>query len=85
MTLMRRIQAPIKVTIVAYVLSLNCDPKFAGVEPKDPMSKAFDKFGLDSNTQDFVGHAMCLYRNDEYVFLSFVSCIYCLCCVQLQE
>ena len=24
------------------------------------------KFGLDENTCDFVGHALALYRNDEY-------------------
>ncbi|CAH1795750.1 unnamed protein product [Owenia fusiformis] len=27
----------------------------------------YKKFGLDQNTQDFVGHAISLYRNDEYI------------------
>lgn len=36
------------------------------------MKKAFDKFSLDANTRDFVGHAMCLYRDDEYVW--YISC-----------
>lgn len=31
------------------------------------MSAVFAKFGLDANTQDFVGHAMALFRTDEYL------------------
>ena len=31
------------------------------------MSKAFEKFGLDQNTIDFIGHALALHRDDEYV------------------
>jgi len=30
------------------------------------MDDVFKKFSLDENTQDFVGHALCLYRDDEY-------------------
>ncbi|EUB57627.1 Rab GDP dissociation inhibitor alpha [Echinococcus granulosus] len=33
---------------------------------KCTMQAVFDKFGVDNNTQDFVGHAICLYRNDDY-------------------
>lgn len=40
---------------------------FIEVDPKGPMKRAFDKFGLDQNTTDFIGHAMCLYKTDEYV------------------
>ena len=29
------------------------------------MSKAFEKFGLDQNTVDFVGHALALHRDDK--------------------
>ena len=29
------------------------------------MKEVYDKFGLDENTQDFVGHAIALYHNDE--------------------
>ena len=32
-----------------------------------PMSKLYEKFGLDSNTQDFTGHALALHRDDEYL------------------
>ena len=37
------------------------------IDPKAPMSAAFQKFGLDQNTVDFVGHALALHRDDEYV------------------
>lgn len=40
---------------------------FQGVEPRQTMSDAFEKFGLDKNTVDFIGHALCLYRDDEYL------------------
>jgi len=33
---------------------------------KQPMSDIFTKFKFDSNVQDFVGHAICLYRDDKY-------------------
>jgi len=43
---------------------------FQGIDPNStPMSAVFNKFGLDANTQDFVGHAMALYRTDEYLSL----------------
>lgn len=38
-----------------------------GLTPKAPMEKAFEKFGLDQNTVDFIGHALALYRDDEYI------------------
>lgn len=31
------------------------------------MKACFEKFGLDSETADFTGHALALYLNDEYV------------------
>ncbi|XP_055381944.1 rab GDP dissociation inhibitor alpha [Condylostylus longicornis] len=37
----------------------------------DPMTSnmqaLYDKFGLDTNTQDFTGHALALFRDDEYL------------------
>lgn len=36
-----------------------------GVPPTMVMSDVFKKFGLDSNTADFTGHAVALYRDDE--------------------
>ncbi|KAF7282666.1 GDP dissociation inhibitor [Rhynchophorus ferrugineus] len=31
------------------------------------MTALYEKFGLDKNTQDFTGHALALYRDDEYL------------------
>jgi len=31
------------------------------------MQEVFEKFGLDSNTADFTGHALALYLNDDYL------------------
>jgi Rab GDP dissociation inhibitor len=30
------------------------------------MQQLYEKFGLDSNTQDFTGHALALHRDDDY-------------------
>lgn len=45
------------------------DPKtFQGINPdKTPMSEVFKKFGLDDNTIDFIGHALALHRDDDYL------------------
>ncbi|KAF9029274.1 rab GTPase activator [Hymenopellis radicata] len=34
---------------------------------KDTMKAVYDKFGLEPGTQDFVGHAMALYLDDDYL------------------
>lgn len=34
---------------------------------KDSMESVYDKFGLEPGTKDFIGHAMALYLDDEYV------------------
>lgn len=34
---------------------------------KDTMKVVYEKFGLEPGTQDFIGHAMALYLDDEYV------------------
>ncbi|KAL3267062.1 hypothetical protein HHI36_011203 [Cryptolaemus montrouzieri] len=31
------------------------------------MTALYEKFGLDKNTQDFTGHALALYRDDDYL------------------
>ena len=36
-----------------------CDPK------KMNMKEIYEFFGLDSNTADFTGHSLALFRNDE--------------------
>ncbi|KAG8983354.1 Rab GDP dissociation inhibitor alpha [Tulasnella sp. 427] len=34
---------------------------------KDSMKTVYEKFGLESGTQDFIGHAMALYLDDDYI------------------
>ncbi|KAI0316615.1 rab GTPase activator [Amylostereum chailletii] len=34
---------------------------------KDSMKSVYEKFGLEPGTQDFVGHAMALYLDDDYI------------------
>ncbi|XP_037958287.1 rab GDP dissociation inhibitor beta [Teleopsis dalmanni] len=45
------------------------DPKtWKDFDPtKATMQALYDKFGLDKNTQDFTGHALALFRDDEYL------------------
>lgn len=31
------------------------------------MKEVYDKYGLEPNTRDFIGHSMALYPNDEYL------------------
>jgi len=38
-----------------------------GVSPQTPMVEVFKKFGLAADTVDFVGHALALHRDDEYL------------------
>ena len=54
--------ACLTVTSLSYKCVLSVD-----IDPKAPMSKAFEKYGLDQNTVDFIGHALALHRDDEYV------------------
>ncbi|XP_065340147.1 rab GDP dissociation inhibitor alpha [Cloeon dipterum] len=39
------------------------------------MKTVYDKFGLDPNTQDFTGHALALYRDDDYLNLPSLTTI----------
>nr|QBH73826.1 rab gdp-dissociation inhibitor [Liposcelis bostrychophila] len=39
----------------------DCDPH------QLTMQQLYNKFGLDKNTQDFTGHALALYRDDDYL------------------
>ncbi|BFZ08511.1 hypothetical protein BsWGS_11550 [Bradybaena similaris] len=44
------------------------DPKtWKCVEPTMTAKAMYEKYGLDTNTQDFTGHALALYRNDNYM------------------
>jgi len=37
-----------------------------GVPPSTQTAEVFKKFGLEPGTQDFIGHAMCLFLDDSY-------------------
>ncbi|KAG8224876.1 hypothetical protein J437_LFUL006470 [Ladona fulva] len=45
------------------------DPKtWKDIDPQTTtMGQVYEKFGLDRNTQDFTGHALALYRDDDYL------------------
>jgi len=45
------------------------DPKtWKDVDPnRTTMQEVYEKFGLDKDTADFTGHALALYRNDDYL------------------
>ncbi|KAL1462896.1 hypothetical protein WDU94_014700 [Cyamophila willieti] len=45
------------------------DPKtWKDINPQtSTTAQLYDKFGLDPNTKDFTGHALALYRDDEYI------------------
>lgn len=44
------------------------DPKtFKDKNPNDPITEVYKKFGLEKNTIDFIGHAMALHLNDDYL------------------
>jgi len=51
----------------AIALDFN-DPKtWNGVDPKKTtMAEVYKKFGLDQNTADFTGHAICLHLDEDY-------------------
>lgn len=38
-----------------------------GCDPGCSMNDVYQKFGLDANTQSFTGHALALYRDDDYM------------------
>jgi len=38
---------------------------------RDNMKHVYEKFGLEPGTQDFIGHAMALYLDDEYAFVQY--------------
>lgn len=38
-----------------------------GLNPEAPMATVYAEFGLEPSTQDFIGHAMALHLDDDYV------------------
>jgi Rab GDP dissociation inhibitor len=45
----------------------NDQSTWQGLHPSAPMKEAYAKFGCDRNTQDFTGHALALYTDDDYL------------------
>ena len=55
----------IKVSASAWLgMALNHVPSGIDLD-RDSMKTVYEKFGLEPGTQDFVGHAMALYLDDE--------------------
>ena len=51
-----------------YIIRAHSLTRSTGVDlDKDSMKTVYEKFGLEPGTQDFIGHAMALYLDDEYV------------------
>jgi hypothetical protein len=46
---------------------IRADDHFLGIDlDRDSMKAVYERFGLEPGTQDFIGHAMALYLDDEY-------------------
>jgi len=55
---------------------LDDQASWKGHDPrKTTMHEIFEKFGLDSNTADFTGHALALYRDDSYLSQPFLETV----------
>ncbi|GMR50803.1 hypothetical protein PMAYCL1PPCAC_20998, partial [Pristionchus mayeri] len=56
-----------KFLVWAQQFDVNNKETWQGLDPHNStMQQVYEKFGLDENTADFTGHALALYRNDEY-------------------
>ena len=54
--------------IVVYLCIIFCILTITGVNlDKDTMGSLYTKFGLEPGTRDFIGHAMALYLDDDYI------------------
>ena len=67
-------------SFLLFVQNFNIDdPKtWSSIDPnKSTASELYQYFKLEKDTADFTGHALALYRNDEYVnyFASFQNTI----------
>ncbi len=62
-----RTRLPTKVRVLTYTnLSESLSKSNQGIDlDKDTMATVYEKFGLEPGTQDFIGHAMALYLDDE--------------------
>jgi len=52
------------------------NPKsFKDLNPNGPFIKIIEKYGLETNTTDFIGHAVALYTNDDFLGQSSLTTI----------
>jgi len=59
-----------KLLMWAMSFDINKPDTFKGIltNPRtEKIRKVYDHFGVDRNTQDFIGHAICVYLNDDYI------------------
>jgi Rab GDP dissociation inhibitor len=54
---------------------INVEKTHKGMNMNGPFSKVIEYFGLETNTTDFIGHAMALYTNDDFLDSSALSTI----------
>lgn len=56
-----------KLLVWIQCFDINNPNTWEGMDPKTTtMQQVYEKFGLDENTADFTGHALALYRDDNY-------------------
>lgn len=55
--------------------NINDEKTHKGLDPQGSFSKVIEKFGLETNTSDFIGHAVALYTNDDFLNQSAISTI----------
>ena len=46
-----------------------------GITPTGPFQKIIDYYGLEVNTTDFIGHAVALYTNDDFLLQNSIPTI----------
>lgn len=57
-----------KLAFIIFFLWRSLTSCYTGIDlDRDSMKTVYEKFGLEPGTQDFIGHAMALYLDDEYV------------------
>ena len=60
------IQLPTRVRLCSLSCVFAAHHSAVGIDlDKDTMAQVYEKFGLEPGTQDFIGHAMALYLDDE--------------------
>ena len=56
----------IPVTFISLSVREKSTHEKGNMTPDKPMQMVYDYFKLDSNTTDFIGHAVALHRDDSY-------------------